>query len=268
MRTPLVLSLIIVFACSPALGSESAWVELTPGVDLRLVSSDVVTEDGTVWMGLEFNMPEDTKTYWRVPGESGIPLELDATASTGIGSIDVAWPYPKREIYDGYLDHSYYGPTLIPLEVSLGADRPHIDLDIMVGICSDICVPAMARLELAPSLDAADAPNQLRIRQALADVPLPDDSEDIFGAALFDANRNAVLLARHASEFDVDTMIAELVGTTMVFDAPRLSSDGGAIVFPVLGRVKPEMFSEGTMRFSFDTQEGSFETLRPVTTEH
>lgn len=265
MQVPSLLFVSAVLLASPAMGTQSAWVELMPGVDLRLVSSDVMTEEGTVWMGLEFDMPEDTKTYWRVPGESGIPLELDATASTGIGSIDVAWPYPHREVYDGYLDHSYYGPTLIPLEVPVTADDPRIVLDIMVGICSDICVPAMAQLELAPDLGTPDAANQLRIRQALAQVPLPTEATDLFGTAHFDPDDKTIVLSREADDLDPETVIAELVGTAMVFDAPTVSEDGATMVFPVLGRVDPETFAGGTMRFSFATEEGSFEALRAVT---
>ena len=59
-------------------------------------------------------MPQNTKTYWRIPGETGIPTELDFTGSTGIAASTILWPYPTVDHVQGYLDYVYYGPTVLP----------------------------------------------------------------------------------------------------------------------------------------------------------
>ncbi len=40
-------------------------------------------------------MPQTTNTYWRIPGETGIPTEFDFAASTGVSGPQVHWPYPR-----------------------------------------------------------------------------------------------------------------------------------------------------------------------------
>ena len=46
----------------------------------------------TLLAGLQLDMPANTKTYWRVPGETGIPSEFDFSASVGLTSGTIDWP--------------------------------------------------------------------------------------------------------------------------------------------------------------------------------
>lgn len=262
-----ILVLALSFGAVPVMAAETGWVELAPDVSMRLVSSDSVTDDGILWMGFEIDMPEGTKTYWRVPGESGIPMVLDDSASVGLGSVKAVWPFPKRETGNGYLDHSYYGWTLIPLSAPVEAETASISLKVTLGICSDICVPATARFDLPVDLAAPDQAHAFRIRQALAEVPEPTGAEDILGKAVLDVSGNVLHVERKASDFDPASMIAEIDGTMTVFDTPRLTDDGKMISFPVLGRVTPEMLADGLVRLSYDTGRGPYETTRPLTVD-
>src|SRR5690606_29899945 len=111
-----------------------------------------------------------------VPGETGLPTHLDFSASHGIAGHDLHWPYPMRHESGGYLDYVYYGRTVLPMELSVTDNAGMVDIEATLGICSDICVPAQARLVL-PAVDGqSDAANELRIRQALAEVPIAWDS--------------------------------------------------------------------------------------------
>lgn len=258
------VALIVAFAAMPPLyAGETEWLEVMPSVSLRLVSSDVITQDGTVWMGLEIDMPADTKTYWRVPGESGIPLKIDWAGSQGVEDIAISWPYPLREVADHYLDHAYYGRVLIPFEARIEGDTGHLAAEITLGICADVCVPVSARLDL-PIRDSERSANMVRIRQALARVPLAYDNDAQFGNAVFDMDQRAIILSGVPEEIDPQTMIAELEGAMLVFDVPQLTEDGEALKFTLLGRPDPAMFQDGSARFTFDTNDGPFEIVRPL----
>ncbi|RDE10619.1 protein-disulfide reductase DsbD domain-containing protein [Pelagibacterium lacus] len=257
-------TLLCFFLAAPvALAGETDWVELAPGVTARLVSSDTPAADG-LWMGLEIDMPADTKTYWRVPGESGIPLSLDISASRDIAALEMAWPFPQRETGNGYVDHAYYGRVLLPFKLSISGASPRLDARVMLGICSEICIPASAHLVLAPDLAAPDSANGFRIRQALADVPLPIEGHEILGSARFDADSGTVMVDRIDAGFDPASMIAELDGHTVVFDQPRLSADGATIAFSLLGRIGPDLLDGADMRFSYQTSDGPYEVTRPL----
>lgn len=264
LMKPLVGCIVASLFCVQVGAAETEWVEVMPSVSLRLVSSDTLTDQGTVWLGIEIDMPEDTKTYWRVPGEAGIPLEIDAAKSHGVGTLDIAWPYPKRVVADGYLDHAYYGRVLIPFEAELTEPRPHFDADVLLGICSDVCVPVSVRLVLTLDLGIPDPANALRIRQARATVPLFEDAEAAFGEAVFDYERGVAIVARHPDAPDPESVIAEIDGALLVFDVPNPVGEGSALEFPLLGRFTAEMLEDVSLRLTYETAEGAFETVRPL----
>src|SRR5690606_4366573 len=174
---PLILIPALLLLAMPASAGETAWQEVAPGVKLRLVSTGQISADGTTLLGLELDMPQATKTYWRVPGDTGLPTELDFAGSSGVVDHQVLWPYPTRQQTDNYLDYVYFGPLVLPVELTLAPGAERVELSATLGVCSDICVPARARFSLPLSEGEPDRPNGLRIRQALASVPIAwDDS--------------------------------------------------------------------------------------------
>src|SRR6476660_63422 len=95
MRLSVLISMLAL--ASPAIAAETPWQEIAPGVKLRLISNDTLRADGTTLAGLELDMPQSMKTYWRVPGEAGIPTELDFSGSSGVAGDQMLWPYPRIE---------------------------------------------------------------------------------------------------------------------------------------------------------------------------
>ncbi len=142
-------ALICAFACLPisAFAGQTSWVEIGPGSKIRLISSDSIS-DGVSYAAIEIEMPEKTKTYWRIPGETGIPLVLDASASSGISNAQVLWPYPERQSIGGYIDFVYHGRTVLPLKVDVADDDPQLNAQLLLGVCDEICVPVKVSLSL------------------------------------------------------------------------------------------------------------------------
>ena len=166
-------AVLVLFLLNPPLqAGETAWQEVAPGVSVRLISAGTVDASGKALLALEIDMPEDTKTYWRVPGETGLPTELDFSASTGVADHDQHWPLPLRDETDGYMDYVYFGHTVLPIELDVTNPSGTVDVQATLGVCSDICVPAQARLVLPVTEGSPDTANALRISQALADVPI------------------------------------------------------------------------------------------------
>lgn len=263
----LIASLFLFLTAIPAVAAETDWVEIAEDVSIRLVSSDIVTQDGTIWMGLEIDMPETTKTYWRIPGEAGLPMVIDTLGSRGVADLEIAWPYPTRETAQGYLDHAIYGHVLFPLSVTIGADDPLLVADITMGICSEVCVPATVQLELAPSFDEPDNANALRIRQALATVPLPHDGEGLLGNARYDVEQGALVVGLSDPDFDPSSMIAEIAGSSLIFGVPELNAEQAVLSFPLLGRVEIGELDGASARFTFDTSNGPYQIMRPLSAE-
>src|SRR5258708_7549343 len=80
---------LLALSATPAFAGATPWQDVAPGARLRLISSDTRAADGTTTIGLELDMPDADKTYWRLPGETGIPTEIDVTGSSGVSDAAI-----------------------------------------------------------------------------------------------------------------------------------------------------------------------------------
>lgn len=231
---------------------------------MRLVTTDAKTPAGTLWAALEIDMPVSTKTYWRVPGEAGIPPRFDFSGSSDIGGHTIAWPYPTRGETASYLDHAYYGRAVLPLELEVTGDAPVIALNAQLGICSDICIPVSADFELPLDLEEPDRANALRIDQARAKVPLHWEGEELIGDVRF-APDEAVLIAElEVDGFPAQTAIADIAGRSLLFGAPDVDPVDRTLRFPLLGKVQADLSEGEPVHITFMADDGPYEIIRPL----
>lgn len=250
----------------PAQAGETAWQEVAPGVRLRLISTGQIKANGTTLVGLEIDMPETNKTYWRIPGDTGLPTELDFAGSTGVSDHQILWPYPTRQDTGDYLDYVYFGPTVLPVELTVEAASPAVELSAIMGVCSDICVPAQAAFSLPLDDVQPDRPNGLRIRQALALTPVAwqGDPQPIGSVEL---RREAGMLAVHigSAELDPMSLIAATDSGVPLFGAPQKSPEPNLVLMPILGKADELDLENQAVQLTFLTGMGAFEVERTVT---
>src|SRR5579862_6591835 len=92
----LVLFALVTLAAAPALAAATPWQDIAPGARARLISSDTLVNGATL-AGLELDLPQTSNTYWRIPGEGGIPTVIDFSASQGVSAPTIVWPFPGIE---------------------------------------------------------------------------------------------------------------------------------------------------------------------------
>ncbi len=145
-----------------------------PGATLRLLVAGVV--DGRPELGLEIALEPGWKTYWRSPGDAGIPPVVDWSASRGVSRFDLRFPAPVRFGDEGARSIGYTAPVILPIDLALtDPARPAtVDLDVQIGLCRDVCVPLSSRL--TAELSAArpvDEAVRARLAEARAQLPTP-----------------------------------------------------------------------------------------------
>jgi len=235
-----------------AYGSEatSAW-ESGPKADVRLMSATTAVGDlGTIPLGLEIRLQPGWKTYWRSPGDAGIPPQVDFTGSTNIASTVFRWPVPARFLYFDLETFGYSDKVVFPIDVEL--ERPgepavlRARVDLL--ICDDVCIPHTMNVSLdlpggtaAPS-DHANLINQYRVQ-------VPGDGTGVgltFEAAAVSGSISNPLLEvafRGSVPFvDPDLLIEGF--EDHAFTRPEFEiTDGGMLV---IARMKAEdIFGEG-----------------------
>ncbi len=102
--------------------------------------------------GVELQLPEGWKTYWRYPGEAGgVAPSFDWSKSANLESAQVLYPAPKRFTDKSGDTIGYKGTVIFPVRLKPKdreqADRCAPRLDY--GVCKDICIPAQAELALS-----------------------------------------------------------------------------------------------------------------------
>ncbi|MFO7857251.1 MAG: protein-disulfide reductase DsbD family protein [Paracoccaceae bacterium] len=120
-----------------------------PRVRLALLSG-WAEADGRRVAGFRVELAPGWKTYWRTPGEAGIPPHFDWSRSENVAAVEVRWPRPVAFDTYGMRTLGYEREVTFPLELT--PEDPErgmrLALDVLFGLCSDICVPAQASLEL------------------------------------------------------------------------------------------------------------------------
>jgi DsbC/DsbD-like thiol-disulfide interchange protein len=106
--------------------------------------------DAALSAGLEIKLAPGWKTYWRYPGDSGVPPRFDFSGSDNLKTVDVAWPAPHRFSDEGGNSIGYKTDVLLPLRiVPQDAQRPvTLRLRLDYAVCEKLCVPAEAKAEL------------------------------------------------------------------------------------------------------------------------
>ncbi len=121
-------------------------------MEARLVTAQngVAPGAGNISGGLYVKLSENWKTYWRTPGEVGIPPSIDWTGSENIANVDFLWPAPIRFRAFGIENFGYKDEVLFPLNITLEtAGAPaHLEGRVQMLTCSVVCVPQDFNLTL------------------------------------------------------------------------------------------------------------------------
>lgn len=145
--------------------------ETPPGLVSARLLPGWTTADGHRISALQLALAPGWKTYWRSPGDAGVPPRFDWTGSGNVGRITLHWPRPEAIESGGERTLGYHDGLVLPVEVEPADPARPVDLRLRVdfGLCADVCVPA--RVDLAAPPPGA-GPDPL-IEAALARVPRP-----------------------------------------------------------------------------------------------
>jgi suppressor for copper-sensitivity B len=126
----------------------SPWSE-SEHAKLRLIAGPT-TATGKQRVGVEIVMSPGYKTYWRSPGQFGVPPAFDWSGSTNIGGLDVRWPVPERFQDSAGYSIGYVGEIVIPISVQpVDPSLPvMVVLKLDYAVCDRICIPAKGEASL------------------------------------------------------------------------------------------------------------------------
>jgi DsbC/DsbD-like thiol-disulfide interchange protein len=207
------------------------------------------------WMtGVRIELDEGWKTYWRMPGEAGIPPEFKWSASVPAG-IEVLYPLPGRFADASGETVGYKDEVVFPVIVKAAAATGlKLEVDLFFAVCRDICIPAQAKaaIELGPSL--RDAAGSQRVEHWTSRVPA---AGLIAVAASVVSESGKPVLHLDLAE-PVDDIFIE-TNTSAYLRAPEFSADGRKARLVIDNVKDPAALSGTALKLTFSKSTGGLE---------
>ncbi|MGE0875965.1 MAG: protein-disulfide reductase DsbD family protein [Burkholderiales bacterium] len=149
----------ILVACWTAVAAVAAPVQ-TDYVEAELVLRESALVPGEKALaGLRMKIAPHWHTYWFNPGDSGAPTSIEWKLPPGIEAGPIQWPEPKRIPVPPLMNYGYEGEVLLPVELRVApgfaaAEPVRIAARADWLVCSDVCLPRGADLELTLPVQA------------------------------------------------------------------------------------------------------------------
>lgn len=214
------------------------------------------TGNGTRMAALHLKLAPGWKTYWRAPGDSGIPPSFNWSASDNLRGVSYHWPRPEVFTSYGVRSIGYEDELVLPIELHPNAPGEEISLhgEIDLGVCETICMPARVTVQATLNGDGQSDP---AIHQALADRPRPANRAGV-GRVTCDLEPISDGL-RLEAEIDMPRLPGEEVAMIEAGDPriwvsePEVSREGDALLLVadlVSPNGKPMALDRSAIRFT------------------
>ena len=196
----LIAALLLYSAQSLAETPSTGWLshEDHPPVSVKLeLTGHYEAERNLLPALLHVELNEGWKTYWRSPGEGGIPPTFDWSQSDNINHIEWHWPVPSRYSIQGIDTLGYQGSLTFPLMIQLSPDarQAHISGTLTMSSCTTVCVLTDYPIDLHVDINTltVDSDRAFAFNQAMGKVPQEYDSNNVKQAIWSDANQRVQL---------------------------------------------------------------------------
>ena len=180
-RTPRLFASLLLLAGAAALAPAQGAPVRTERVEAELHAERGAAAPGKpATVGLRLRMDEHWHTYWKNPGDSGLPTKIAWTLPEGWTAGPIQWPYPEQQRVGPLMNYGYSDEVMLLVELTPPADaKPGpaaIKADATWLVCKDICIPEKATLALDFAVSdgepGAAAGNAARFAKARARLPV------------------------------------------------------------------------------------------------
>lgn len=216
------------------------------------------TVAGAAMVGLMIDVPDGWHTYWRNPGDAGVPPVIATDGSANLKAVDVAFPAPER-YFDGFSTSIvYHDAAVFPVTVVAADPAAPVDLKLRLdfGYCKEICVPATATLAavIGPQTPA-DPDAKAAVDAALARVPLVEEDAPVgaptVSALRLDGETLEIAVAAPNATEALDLFSDPPEGWYLTQpERQEIGPEGARFVLSLKGRPKEAVVSGAVFRFT------------------
>jgi len=134
-------------------------------INVELVAAmDAAVPGEPLTVALRLEPDDHWHTYWRNPGDSGLPTRMSWTLPEGLQAGDILWPFPERQPLGPLTNFGYSGEHFLLTEIDIPDTLEASTLPLVVAaswlVCDDVCIPGSADLTLELPVRDAAQPSQ------------------------------------------------------------------------------------------------------------
>ena len=183
----------------------------------------------TISAGLSIKLAENWKTYWRSPGQVGLPPEIDWNDSTNILHTKFYWPTPERFQEFEIENYGYSEKVIFPINIVLKNPGKPLSLvaNISILVCKDVCIPKSFILKLPLSeVEITDPLSRKELLSSLTTIPIDGPNNQFeLNSVFVDPNKESLFIEIESSEKINEIHVFPETQTDVVFDAPITTFD-------------------------------------------
>lgn len=154
-----------------------------------------VTPGETIKLATIIDLADHWHVYWRNPGDSGLPVDIQWTAPKGFEIGDITWPVPDKIVYDILANYGYFKRVVFTQDLTIPANMPagKIELKEKINllVCNEICVPESYTIPITLNDPAAPQANNDALFQTEAKEKLP---QKLTGDFSFSSNKKNLII--------------------------------------------------------------------------
>ncbi|MFK0165653.1 protein-disulfide reductase DsbD domain-containing protein [Rhizobium sp. NPDC090279] len=165
------------FSAATAHAATSDWID-NQGGRMRLIALAPDAE-GHIRAALQIEPEPGWITYWREPGQGGIPPQITPAPGSGVTVKNTGYPIPKPISVGPIREIGYDAPVTLPLDLRVTGKAPaKLELTAFIGLCKDICIPFQAEFSLPLPANEQPTSRELAVldtaKALLPKAPSPD----------------------------------------------------------------------------------------------
>ena len=193
-----------VLSCPAAFAASTPW-QGSAGGPVRIVVAEPAAGETSVHAVLQIQLAAGWKTYWRDPGDAGVPPQFDLTGSENLELAALQFPAPHRfddgtSVWAGYKEPVSIGVDLTRTDASKAM---RLKGSVFLGVCEKICVPVKVEFDVPLGDAATSNEDQQLVASAYAALPAPASDTMRVTSAVVDGKRLTLKVASPSAKPDL-----------------------------------------------------------------
>lgn len=220
-------------------------------------------QDGDLWQaGVLVELAQGWKTYWRVPGDTGIPPQFDWAGSSNVAAVEVMYPLPSRLRDASGEAIGYYDQVLFPISVKpvTAGDIVQLQLKMFFAVCKDICIPAKANAGLLFNSSALNPLIEVW-RQRVPRIVTMSEAPSVT-AVRIEMFGEKPMLALSLSGAAQDIFVES--GTTAYFGKPQFEIVSGEAWLPIWNLNETEKLRDAPLKLTLSFGDSGIEQMLAI----